>query len=84
MDDGAIGDNVQVLLSDFRMPMGESRKLGLIINVAKCEIITDNVEILKKFRDVAQDIKHVKTAAAVMLLGAPVGSELSVDDVLKA
>ena len=33
--------------------------------------------------DVAPDIKHVKTAAA-MLLGAPIGSEQSVDDVLKA
>jgi hypothetical protein len=83
MDDGAIGDNVDALLSDFRMLMDESRKLGLIINVTKCEIITDNVEVLQKFRDVAPDIKHVKTAAA-MLLGAPIGSEQSVDDVLKA
>jgi hypothetical protein len=58
--------------------MDESRKLGLIIDVAKCEIITDNVEVLQKFRYVALDIKHVKTAAA-MLLGQPaVGSEQSV------
>jgi hypothetical protein len=83
MDDGAIGDNVDALLSDFRMLMDESRKLGLIINVAKCEIITDNDDVLQKFRDVAPDIKHVKTAAA-MLLGAPIGNEQSVDDVLKA
>ena len=83
MDDGAIGDNVDALLSDFRMLMDESRKLGLIFNVAKCEIITDNDEVLQKFRDVAPDIKHVKTAPA-MLLGAPIGSEQSVDDVLKA
>jgi hypothetical protein len=68
MDDGAIDDNVDVLISDFRMLMNESRKLGLI-NVTKCEIITDNVEALQKFRVVAPDIKHVKTAAA-MLLGA--------------
>jgi hypothetical protein len=83
MDDGANGDNVEVLLSDFEMLMDESRKLGLFINVTKCEIITDNVEVLQKFRDVAPDIKHVKTAAA-MLLGAPIGSEQSVEDVLQA
>jgi hypothetical protein len=64
------------------MLMDESRKLGLIINITKCEIMTDNVEVLEKYRDVAPGIKHVKTAAA-MLLGAPIGSEQSVDDVLK-
>ena len=42
MDDGAIGDNVDALLSDIRMLMDESRKLDL---VAKCEIITDNDEV---------------------------------------
>jgi hypothetical protein len=83
MDDGAIGDNVDALLPDFRMLMDESRKMGIIINVTKYEIITDNVEVLHKFIDVAPNIKHVKTAAA-MLHGAPIGSEKSVEDVLKA
>ena len=75
VDDGAIGDNVDGLLSDFRMLMDES---SLIISVAKCEIITDNDEVLQKFRDVAPDIKHANKAAP-MLLGAPIGSEQSVD-----
>jgi hypothetical protein len=83
MDNGAMNYNVDLLLSDFRMLRDENRKLGLIVNVAKCEIITDNVEVLQKFRNVAPDIKHVKTASA-MLLGAPNGGEQSVDDVLKA
>ena len=74
MDDGAIGDNVDALLSDIRMLMDESRKLDL---VAKCEIITDNDEVCY-CRSSETDIKHVKTAAA-MLLGAPTGSEQSVD-----
>jgi hypothetical protein len=82
MDDGAISDNVDALSSDFRMLMDECWKLGLIVNVIKCVIITDNVEVLQKFRDVAPDIKDVKTAAA-MLIGAPICSEHSVDDVLK-
>ena len=45
--------------------------------------ITTKCATADKFRDVAPDIKHVKTAAA-MLLGAPIGSEQSVGDVLKA
>jgi hypothetical protein len=83
MDDGALGDNVDTLLTDFRMLLDESTKLGLSINIAKCEIITDDVKVLQKFKDVAPGIRHVDTSTA-MLLGAPIGSEQSVDGVLKA
>jgi Reverse transcriptase (RNA-dependent DNA polymerase) len=48
-DDGAMGANVDTLLSDFRMLIDECKRLGLIINVAKCEISTDNVEVMQKF-----------------------------------
>jgi hypothetical protein len=44
----------------------------LKVNVAKCEIIADNVEVLQKFREVAPDIKHGMTAAAAMLLGVSI------------
>ena len=60
------------------MFIDEGRKLSLVVNVAKCEIISDDDEVLRKFRTIASDIKHVKTATA-MLLGAPIEVEQSVD-----
>lgn len=60
--------------------------LGLNVNVAKCEITTDDVKVLQNFRNVAPVIRHVDrldTTSAVQL-GAPVGSEQSVEGVLKA
>jgi len=57
------------------------RKLGLVVNVAKCEIITvftDDIDELEKFRNIAPDIKHVKPIAPI----APIGGEQSVDEVL--
>ena len=83
MDDGTLGDEVDTLLADFRMLLEEGKKFGLVVNVAKCEVITDDDEVLQKFRDIAPDIRHVKTASA-LLLGAPIGGRQSVEDVLSA
>ena len=46
MDDGTIGGDVETLMADFQMLTDEGRKLGLVINVAKCEIITDNDDLV--------------------------------------
>ena len=78
MDDGTLGDEVDTLLADFRMLLEEGKKFGLVVNVAKCEVITDDDEVLQKFRDIAPDIRHVKTASA-LLLGAPIGGRQSVE-----
>jgi len=43
MDDGTMGDDVNTLLADFQLLVVEGRKLGLVVNVAKCEIITDTL-----------------------------------------
>lgn len=83
MDDGTLGGNVQQLLDDFQMLVEEGRKLGLVVNAAKCELITDNIDIVNKFRSIAPDMKHVQPSAA-MLLGAPIGGEQSIEDVLTA
>ena len=72
MDDGTMGDGVDRLLSDFEMLRVEGRKLDLVVNDVKCEIITDDVELLRKFKNIAPDIKHVTTASAILLC-APVG-----------
>jgi len=81
MDDGTLGGHIDVLISDWKMLVEEGRKIGLVVNVTKCELITDDVEVIDKFRVVAQEIKVVSPAAA-MLLGSPIGGEQSVDDVL--
>ena len=78
MVDGTMGDDADTLMTDFQMLIDEGRKLGLVVNVVECEIITDDDEDLRKFRMTALDIKQVKTATA-MLLGAPIGGEQSVD-----
>ena len=59
----------------------EGVKLGLVVNVAKCEIITDEDAVITRFKTIAPDIKHV-TSASAMLLGAPIGGRQSVDEVL--
>jgi hypothetical protein len=81
MDDGTLGGNLDTLLADFDMIVNQSKSLGLTVSTSKCELITDNDELVQQFRLVAPDIKHVKTSAA-MLLRAPVGGEQSVVEVL--
>jgi hypothetical protein len=72
MDDGTLGGNLDTLLADFDLIVNQSKSLGLTVSTSKCELITDNDELVQQFRLVAPDIKHVKTSAA-MLLGAPIG-----------
>jgi hypothetical protein len=81
MDDGTLGGNQDTLLADFEMIVNQSKSLGLTVSTSKCELITDNDEVVQQFRLVAPDIKHVKTSAA-MLLGAPIGGEQRVFEVL--
>ena len=83
MDDSTMGGDIDTLLADFQTLIEDGRKLGLVVNIAKCEVITDDDEVLRKFRAVAPSIRHVKPASA-MLLGAPIGGEHIVDDVLGA
>lgn len=81
MDDGTLGGDVDTLLKDFNTIVEDGRNLGLVVNTSKCEIITDDEEVVGMFKLVAPDIKHVKASAA-MLLGAPIGDVQSVDEVL--
>ena len=83
MDDGTMGGEVDTLVADFQILVVEGRKLGLVVNIAKREVITDYKEVLQEIRSIAPNIQHVKTASA-MLLDAPIGDTQSVDDVLSA
>jgi len=82
MDNGTMGGHVDTLFADFQMLQVEGKKLGLTVNCGKCEIITNSDEVLLKFREIAPNIKRVRTASA-MLLGAPIGGEQCIDDILQ-
>jgi hypothetical protein len=41
MDEDTLGGDVDTLLKDFNLMVDEGRKLGLVVNIAKCKIITD-------------------------------------------
>jgi hypothetical protein len=81
MDDGTLDGNADALLTDFEIIVKEAKNFGLTVSTSKCELITDDDDIVRQFRAVVPDINHVNTSDA-MLLGAPIGSEQSVVEVL--
>jgi len=60
----------------------EAAKIGLHVNVQKCELFTANQSVIHKFQSIAPEIAIVDPNAAV-LLGAPVGGQQSVDQLLE-
>jgi len=52
LDDGTIGGTVERHIEDFDAIVAEGLKLGLVVNVRKCEIITDDSSIVDKFQSV--------------------------------
>jgi hypothetical protein len=81
MDDGTLGGDVDVLIKDFETVRQVGSSLGLLLNEQKCELITDDKDVLDKFRSIAPSILHVSTSQA-MLLGAPIGSNAAIDTIL--
>ena len=63
--------------------MKEENWALIVVNTAKCEIITDEENVLEKFKHIAPDIKPIKTSDA-LLIGAPTGGMQSVDQALVA
>jgi len=59
LDAGTLDGDVDTLLADWMMLLEEGQKLGLVINVAKCELITNEDAVVAKFKAVAPAIKHV-------------------------
>jgi hypothetical protein len=45
MDDGTLGGDLDTLVKDCNLIVAEERKLGLVVNTAKYEIITDEVRL---------------------------------------
>jgi hypothetical protein len=77
MDDGTLGDEIDILLSDFRTIINEGPNYGLHLNEIKCELITNDDSIVEKFRKLAPKVIHVKPSDA-QILGAPIGTNIGV------
>ena len=81
MDDGSLGGEVDVLIEDLEMVRRNGSAIGLLLNEHKCELVTDDMEVVQKIQTIAPSITHVHTSNAV-LLGAPIGSLEEIDVVL--
>ena len=73
MDDGTLGGDAENLVTDFLTIINTGKELGLIVNPQKCEIITDDMVIVEKFKSLTPEIIHTSPSVAT-LLGAPIGS----------
>ena len=74
MEDGTLGGDVDVLLDDLKTVWKVGSNLGLTLNETKCELITEDPDVISKFRIFAPSIMHVRSHQAT-LLGAPIGDD---------
>lgn len=82
LDDGSLGGDVNSLLYDLETVRRVGPTIGLLLNEDKCEIVTDEANVIASFRAVLPNIRHIPCSEAV-LLGAPVGDS-AVDTVLNS
>jgi len=71
------------LLSDLDIVRRVGPTIGLVLNEVKCEIITDDADVVASLKAVMPSIRHIPCHDAV-LLGAPVGDQTAVDTVLNS
>ena len=83
LDDGSIGGHVSSLLVDLETVHRVGPAIGLVLNEEKCEIVTDDVDVVTSTKAVLLNIRHIPCGEA-MLLGAPVGDETAVDSILSS
>ena len=81
MDDGTLGGDVDVLLGDLETVRKVGSYLGLTLNETKCELITEDPDVISKFRIFAPSIMHVRSHQAT-LLGAPIGDDDKVNEII--
>ena len=81
LDDETIGGDVSGLLLDLETVRRAGRRIGLLLNDGKCEIVTDDANVVSEIRAVLPAIRHVPCNESI-LLGAPIGDETSVDAIL--
>ena len=81
LDDGSLGGDLSNLLLDLNTVKHIGPTLGLRLNEDKCEIITNDVNVVESLRNVMPNIRHIRCCEAE-LLGVPIGDKPGVDSVL--
>ena len=81
LDDGSLGGDVNILLKDLELIRRIGEEIGLSLNEAKCEIVTNDQQVVNQLRDVMPNIRHVPCSEAI-LLGAPIGDDSTTDVIL--
>jgi hypothetical protein len=75
LDDGTLADYPEVVLSDFKKVINLSRKIGLELNLNKCEIFScsgdTDLKVIKEFQNLAPGIK-ICDRGSLSLLGSPI------------
>lgn len=82
LDDGTIGGPLDTILADFALIEREGRSLGLVLNRQKSEFICPDSNVCGL---AAQNIPGIVFTPVedASLLGAPIGSQSSVDESLR-
>jgi hypothetical protein len=71
LDDGTLADYPEVVLSDFKKVINLSRKIGLELNLNKCEIFCCSGDTSHQFQNLAPGIK-IWDRGSLSLLGSPI------------
>ena len=81
LDAGTIGGELHDILHDLDPIRRVGPTIGLLLNENKCEIITNDDNVVSSIQAIMPNILHVPCNEAV-LLGAPIGDESAVNTVL--
>jgi len=66
-DDGSLGGKVDDLMLAFLCLKNEAAKIGLHVNVQKCELLTADQSVIHTFQSIVPEIAIVDPNAAVLL-----------------
>ena len=83
LDDGSLGNHINRLLSDLEIVPRVGPTIGLVLNEMKCEIVTDDADVVASLKAKMPSTWHVQCHEAV-LLGAPAGEQTAVHTVLSS
>ena len=59
LDDGAVGGNARILLSDLETVRRVGPSIGLVLKEEEREIITDDVSLVATLKAVMPNIRHI-------------------------
>jgi hypothetical protein len=59
VDDGMISGDADILLQDFQTIINDGKSTDVNVNIRKCELKTNDKDILRKCRTMAPSIRHI-------------------------